>query len=71
MITYRPDLFQGSAEWHAARCGLLTASEMRLIITPTLKAASNDKDRCTKGNRSLGLMDPEVSTRKTRLAGGR
>jgi hypothetical protein len=44
-ITYRPDLFQGSAEWHAARCGLLTASEMKLIITPTLKAASNDKER--------------------------
>ena len=45
MITYRDDLFQGSAEWHAARCGLLTASEMRLIVTPTLKAASNDKER--------------------------
>ena len=44
-ITYRPDLFQGSEPWHAARCGLLTASEMRLIITPTLKAASNDKER--------------------------
>ena len=36
---------QGSAEWHAARCGLLTASEMKLIITPTLKIASNDKER--------------------------
>ena len=45
MIKYRPDLFQGSLEWHAARCGLLTASEMKLIITPTLKAASNDKER--------------------------
>lgn len=29
----------------AARCGLLTASEMKLIVTPTLKAASNDKER--------------------------
>ena len=28
-----------------ARCGLLTASEMKLIITPTLKIASNDKER--------------------------
>ncbi|MBP8296363.1 MAG: YqaJ viral recombinase family protein [Burkholderiales bacterium] len=36
---------QGSDEWLAARCGLLTASEMKLIITPTLKAASNDKER--------------------------
>jgi hypothetical protein len=44
-ITYYPDTVQGSEEWAAARCGLLTASEMKLIITPTLKAASNDKER--------------------------
>lgn len=44
-ITYHPDLIQGSAEWLAARCGLLTASEMKLILTPTLKVASNDKER--------------------------
>lgn len=40
-----PELYQGSDEWYAARCGLLTASEMRLIITPTLKMASNEKER--------------------------
>jgi YqaJ-like viral recombinase domain len=44
-ITYHIELIQGSAEWHAARCGLLTASEMKLILTPTLKIASNDKER--------------------------
>jgi hypothetical protein len=44
-ITVFHDLVQGSDEWFAARCGLLTASEMKLIITPTLKAASNDKER--------------------------
>ena len=44
-ITYHPELIQGSAEWAAARCGLLTASEMHLILTPTLKAANNDKER--------------------------
>lgn len=44
-ITYWDDLTQGSEEWHAARCGLLTASEMKLIITPTLKGASNDKEK--------------------------
>lgn len=44
-VTYHADLIQGSEEWHAARCGLLTASEMKLIITPTLKIASNDKER--------------------------
>jgi hypothetical protein len=43
MITYHRDLVQGSEAWHKARCGLLTASEMCLIITPTLKVARNDK----------------------------
>jgi len=33
-IKYYPDLIQGSDEWIAARCGLLTASEMRLIVAP-------------------------------------
>ena len=44
-ITYHRDLIQGSDEWLAARCGLLTASEMKLILTPTLKIAANDKTR--------------------------
>jgi hypothetical protein len=45
VIRYFPDLIQGSEEWYAARCGLLTASEMKLILTPTLKMASNEKER--------------------------
>lgn len=45
MITYYDNLVQGSDEWLQARCGLLTASEMKLIITPTLKIANNDKVR--------------------------
>lgn len=44
-ITYHRDLIQGSDEWHALRCGLLTASEIKLIVTPTLKVAANDKER--------------------------
>lgn len=44
-VTIHRDLVQGSAEWMAARCGLLTASEMKRIITPTLKPASNDAER--------------------------
>lgn len=42
---FHPDVVQGSDEWLALRLGLLTASEMKLIITPTLKMASNDKER--------------------------
>lgn len=44
-ITYHRDLYQGTDEWLEARRGLLTASEMKLIITPTLKIADNDKSR--------------------------
>lgn len=44
-IKIHDDLIQGSEEWHAARCGLLTASEVKLILTPTLKVANNEKTR--------------------------
>lgn len=44
-ITIHRDYIQGSEEWHAARCGLLTGSQMKLIVTPTLKVADNDKSR--------------------------
>lgn len=36
---------QGTPEWHALRCGLITASEVKLLMTPTLKPANNDKSR--------------------------
>lgn len=42
---HHPNLIQGSDEWLAARCGLLTASEMKHVVTPTLKVAANDKSR--------------------------
>jgi len=45
LIRYHSELVQGDTEWLAARCGLLTASEMHLIITPLFKTASNDKSR--------------------------
>jgi YqaJ-like viral recombinase domain len=44
-IIYHNELIQGTDEWLAQRCGLLTASEIKHIITPTLKVASNDKER--------------------------
>lgn len=39
------DVEQGTDSWHEARNGLLTASEVKLILTPTLKVANNDKTR--------------------------
>lgn len=45
-ITYHDTITQGSEEWHHLRCGTLTASEMKHIITPAkLQYASNDKER--------------------------
>lgn len=45
-VKYHTDLVQGSDEWLQSRLGLLTASEMKLIITPgKMQYASNDKSR--------------------------
>lgn len=56
------DLDQGSEEWLQARCGLLTASEMKLIVTPTLKMVSNDKERAhlyeLLAQRITGYVEP-------------
>lgn len=44
-LTIHENIDQGSDEWYAMRCGMLTASTMALILTPTLKQAKNDKSR--------------------------
>lgn len=44
-INIHKDVVQGSDEWFALRCGVLTASEMDKCITPTLKIADNDDTR--------------------------
>lgn len=63
MITYHPEVLQGSDEWLALRCGTLTASNMGLILTPTLKAANNDKTRAhayeIAFQRLTGFVEPQ------------
>ena len=45
-VTIYRSLEQGSLAWISARCGLLTASEMKLVLTEkTLKVCENDKIR--------------------------
>lgn len=44
-VVYHRHVVQGSVAWSALRLGRLTASEMKLIITPTLKIASNMSER--------------------------
>lgn len=39
------ELEQGSDDWLQARCGMLTASTIGKLITPTLKVADNDTSR--------------------------
>lgn len=62
MIRYHTDLIQGSEAWLAARCGLLTASEMKLILTPKLKVAENEKCRAhayeLEAQRITGYVEP-------------
>lgn len=61
-ITYHPDVAQGSDEWFKLRCGKLTASEMKLIVTPTLKVAANEKERAhlytLLAQRITGYVEP-------------
>jgi len=62
-ITYHKEVVQGSESWHSMRCGVLTASEMHLIVTPTLKVADNDKTRAhlyeLLAQRITGYVEPQ------------
>lgn len=44
-VTYHRDLIQGTDAWIEARRGLMTASEMNLVLTPKLAIANNEKVR--------------------------
>jgi len=62
MIKVYQEVLQGSDEWYEMRRGLLTASEMKLIITPTLKVASNERERShlfeLMAQRITGYVEP-------------
>ena len=61
-ITYHAALEQGSDEWLEARRGILTASEMKHVLTPTLKVANNEKTRAhlyeLLAQRISGFVEP-------------
>lgn len=62
-ITIHNDLIQGSDEWLAARCGLITASEMGKLLTSTLKTANNKDSRAhfyeLAFQRLTGFVEPQ------------
>ena len=61
MTTTILDIAQGSEEWLAARSGLVTASVVGKLLTPTLKVADNDTSRgllaTLVGERITGNVD--------------
>ena len=56
------ELIQGTEEWHAARRGIVTASVVGKLVTPTLKVANNDESRgltaLLVAERITGWTDP-------------
>ena len=56
------DLIQGTDEWHAARCGMVTASVAGKLLTSTLKVADNESSRgvvlTLAAERITGYVDP-------------
>jgi len=64
-ITVYKDLEQGTPEWFKARLGVVTASQVKLILTPTLKVAKNDKVRAyayeLAAQRENGWIEPHYS----------
>lgn len=58
---------QGTPEWHDARRGLVTASAVGKLLTPTLKVANNDTSRAIThqlvAERLTGNTDPTYPSR--------
>lgn len=57
-----PDLIQGTDEWHEVRLGIVTASVVGQLVTPTLKVAANMHSRALTAllvaERITGFTDP-------------
>ena len=60
------DMEQRSPEWYAARAGIVTASVVGKLITPTLKVADNDTSRgviaSLVAERITGVVEPTFTT---------
>ena len=61
-LKFYRDLIQGTDEWHAARCGMVTASVAGKLLTSTLKVADNESSRgvvlTLAAERITGYVDP-------------
>ena len=65
--TYHRNIIQGTEEWLKIRCGVITASEIKTILTPSGKPANNDKARAyiwqKASERITGFLEPVFETR--------
>lgn len=65
-VVIHREVEQGSIQWFELRRGILTASEMKLIITPTLKVADNDNVRThlyeLLAQRITGYVEPHFQS---------
>lgn len=65
-VVIHRDVEQGSIQWFELRRGLLTASEMKLIITPTLRVADNNNVRThlyeLLAQRITGYVEPHFQS---------
>lgn len=61
-LTEYPDIEQGTPEWHDLRRGMVTASVVGQLVTPTLKVAANPASRALAAllvaERITGFTDP-------------
>ena len=67
-IKYHFDLIQGTDDWAEARRGILTASAMKLIVSPSFKPSDNEKGRShvyeIAAQRVNKYVEPTFSTYK-------
>lgn len=65
--TYHRNIIQGTEEWLKLRCGVITASKIKTILTPSGKPANNDKARAyiwqKASERITGFLEPVFETR--------
>lgn len=67
-IKHYNDIEQGTPEWHELRRGILTASEVSLILTPSLAVANNDKVRSLVYKKAAEIITGKVQDTPTSWA---
>lgn len=72
MIKYYKDMIQGGDDWYSIRLGLVTASEINILLTPSGKLAKNQKmrDHACEIASQRELMEVEDSFQSYHMARG-